>query len=245
MDITTRIQRKLYSESYFLLGTGKHHVFKTTWSVIRDITYKWIGNRDPDPARVQTIYEYHLSGGYIPMYICVAELGDGLVCYDGNHRRMVMDIINRDDFPCIVDVIFNAVPKDIMNAFANINMSVPVPLIYVKDDDIKPQIIELVDWYVKTYPAFVSSSHSCRRPNFNRDRFTDNLFNIYKYFAKTKTIAQIGEALLKLNSEYAACRICKAHGLYPHTAVHKCRLYGFWLFIEGDVNSVNVGKVIN
>jgi hypothetical protein len=54
---------------------------------------------------------------YIPKMIHLAELNEeGLICYDGNHRREVFNLLQKD-FLCIIDIIFNATQEDVFYAF--------------------------------------------------------------------------------------------------------------------------------
>ena len=67
-------------------------------------------------SRVVDMYEHYKVGGYIPKLIHLAELeGEGLVCYDGNHRREVMKLLGNDgyDVDCIVDIMFNTTKDDV------------------------------------------------------------------------------------------------------------------------------------
>lgn len=97
-----------------------HHGYIVKWSLISPLCKKWIGNRDPDTERVQEMIEYNNNGGYLPrtIHLAITEK-DGLVCYDGNHRREVFDKCKNVTFVCIIDVLFNATQCDIYNAFNN------------------------------------------------------------------------------------------------------------------------------
>ena len=79
--LLTAISQPLYSH-------GSHMGFIVRWNLIAPLVKKWSKNRDPDPLRVAEMKEHFIKGGYLPNQIHLAELSnEGLVRYDGNHRR--------------------------------------------------------------------------------------------------------------------------------------------------------------
>lgn len=212
---------------------------------------KWSKNRDPDMERVE---EMVTSGAYIPKFIHLAELdGEGLVCYDGNHRREVLKQMETGGVAgsvaggasCIIDVMFNATQDDVYEAFMNINKGVEVPEIYMGDmNNIKDEVISLVKKYESRYKSFVSVSSKCHAPHFNRDVFTENISKIYTYLNGQRTIQEIGLLLEQLNKEYSNGNICKPHTSYKPGAIEKCKKYGLWLFLEREVSPDHVERVM-
>lgn len=204
---------------------------------------KWSKNREPDMERVEEIIS---QGVYIPKFIHLAELeGEGLVCYDGNHRREVLRRLVDDNLMCIIDVMFNATHDDVYEAFMNINKGVEVPEIYLEDtNNIKNDVMELVKSYETKYKTFISVSSKCRAPHFNRDVFTENITKIYQYLQGQKTIQQIGELLEKLNQEYSRGHMCKPHGTYKPNVIEKCKKHGLWLFLEREVSPEHVERMM-
>ncbi len=245
MYLISTIQTRLYTESQLLFNHGNHCIFKVAWETIRDFYSKWEDSREIDILKVNEMYNNYTNHIYIPIYISFAEYNNKLVCYDGNHRCKMIDLINQDNFILIIDVMFNATQKEIASAFSNINKDILLFKSIQNQQCVENQMLNLIDWYAKLYPSFVSSTYNCRRPNFNKHRFLDNLHSIYKYFTKTKSIDQIKQALLKLNIEYANARLGKTHELYPITVISKCKMYNFWLFIDGNINPIHVIRVIN
>jgi hypothetical protein len=227
---------KLYEE-------GKHVGYKVFVKHMIPLWKKWSRNRDPDMERVNEILE---SRAYIPKFIHLADLeGEGLVCYDGNHRRMVMEKMNDDTQTCIVDVLFGATTDDVYQAFVNINKGVEVPEIYIDDtDNIKEDVTRLVRKYEIKYKSFVSTSSRCRAPHFNRDTFVENITKIYKHLQGCKTVDEIGELLEKLNTEYSRGHICKPHDKYKPLVTDKCQKYGLWLFLEREIPPEHVERLI-
>lgn len=230
-----------------LYRCGNHVGYCVKFKHIDPICRKWSKNRHPDLERVHEMHDFFKSGGYIPKFIHLAELkGEGLVCYDGNHRRELLKLINDGDVECIVDVLFSASDEEIYDAFSSVNKAVDVPEIYLEDvSNIKDAVLELVKKYETRHKSFTSKSSRCRAPNFNRDVLTDNITTIYKYFNGTKSISDIEEALDKLNKEYANGKICKSHAKYPTSVIDKCKKNGLWLFLEREISCEHVEKIFN
>lgn len=216
-----------------------HKGYMILWKLISPFCKTWSRNRDPDMGRVREMVEYYQTGGYIPRMIHLAEIkGEGMVCYDGNHRKEVFNICKEDDdeLVCIVDVIFDATQNEVYRAFNNVNKSVQLPAIYIEEssdnNDVKADIVKLVRQYETKYKSFLSTSARCHSPNFNRDSFTDNIYNIYKSFCNLVSIQEIGNLLDKLNNEYAQGRMCRPHSQHKQSILEKCKKHNMWLFID-------------
>lgn len=242
--------------NYVLNSLGKqiysdrgHVGFLVKWSLVAPLCKKWSRNRDCDDERVAEMKEYFYKGGYIPRIIHLADVhGEGLVCYDGNHRREVFNRCDVDE-DCVVDIMFDATQNDVYKAFTNINKAVQLPAIYldepsVQSSDVMRDILAMVKEYEVKYKSFVSTSARCHAPHFNRDTFTDNVYAIYKGFNGTMSIAKIGELLEKLNNEYAAGSLCRPHSAYRTSVIEKCKKGGLWLFLEKSVPCEHIEKLI-
>ena len=237
-SIITSFAKRIYTH-------GNHVGYVLKYKQLQPICKKWSKNRHPDMNRVQEMYEYHNNGGYIPKLIHLAELKDeGLICYDGNHRREYLQMIGDDEVECVVDIIFNATNDDVIESFKAINKAVDVPEIYLEDSmNIKDDVLELVKKYETTFKPFVSRSSKCRTPNFNRDVFTENITKIYRFMNGSKTIKEIEELLNILNLEYSKNKICKSHTKYKESVIDKCKKYNLWLFLEREIPSEHVEKI--
>jgi hypothetical protein len=227
-----------------------HKGYMIQWKLIAPFCKKWSRNRDPDMERVKEMVEFHHKGGYIPRMIHLAEIKDeGIVCYDGNHRKEVFNICNDEAIMCVIDVMFGATQNDVYKAFNNINKSVQLPAIYVEegndDNNVKAEIVKLVKEYETKHKPFLSTSARCHAPHFNRDTFTDNIYNIYKSFSNAVSIEQIGKALIKLNNEYAHGRLCRPHSVYKQSLLDKCKKQNMWLFIEKTIPFEHVDMMLH
>lgn len=194
-----------------------------------------------DMGRVREMIDHYNKGGYIPRMIHLAEIKEeSVVCYDGNHRKEVFNQCNDDTALCIVDVMFSACQNDVYKVFNSINKSVQLPAIYIEEptsdaNNAKEAIINLVKSYETKYKALLSTSARCHAPNFNRDGFTDNIYNIYLEFNRTLSIEEIGELLEKVNKEYAQGRLCRPHSMYRPAVIEKCKTHDMWLFIDKTI----------
>lgn len=234
-----------------IYNTNDHHGYIIQWNLISPLCKKWSRNRDADITRVNEMILYHTKGGYIPRIIHLAEIKDeGIVCYDGNHRREVFNKCSvEDDITCIVDIMFDTSQNEVYKAFNNINKCVQVPAIYIVEETqntntIKASIIELVKDYEVNYKQLLSSSSRCHAPNFNRDMLTENIYNIYKSFSNELTIDKIKIILKRLNNEYANGNMCRPHSSYKKNIIDKCKKYNMWLFIEKSIPNVHVEKLL-
>lgn len=227
-----------------------HKGYMIQWKMIAPFCKKWSRNRDPDIERVNEMVEYYHKGGYIPRMIHLAELKDeGIVCYDGNHRKEVFNMCNDETVMCVVDTMFSATQNDVYKAFNNINKSVQLPAIYIEEprgeNDVRVEIIKLVKEYETKYKPFLSTSARCHAPHFNRDTFTDNIYNIYKSLGNVVKIEQIGTLLEMLNNEYAHGRMCRPHSVYKQSTIDKCKKHNMWLFIERTIPFEHIEKLLD
>lgn len=208
-----------------------HCVYKLSWSKASPLMKKWKYNRDPDPSRVHDMIEQVQNGIFVPKVFYVAEVDDFLACYDGNHRREVLDFL-RYEGEVLLDTVFQCNHAKIRELFVNLNKAVQVPDLFIDTDDhrVRLEILDVVKYFAETYPAFVSPSNRCRAPNFNRDNLVDFLYHTWKRFENRVSVEQIKQALLRLNEKY--CKDTFGKGSFPAMVSKKCNEHSFWLFRE-------------
>lgn len=233
-----------------LMKRGRHVTFLVDWNVIKPIVKKWSRNRDPDMERVTDLLTYISNGGYFPSMLHVAELQDeGLVCYDGNHRREALNsIVNPPKV--IIDVLINATQKDVYDAFEALNKSVQVPAIFfdeptINTTNVREDILSIVKKYECKFKSHVSPSPRCHAPQFNRDMFVDNVYKIWTAFDGCLSMKQIEDALDNLNKLYSQERICRSHSSYKPKIIQKCQESGLWLFIDREIHVDHIRTVLN
>jgi len=233
-----------------LYTNQNHKGYLIQWSLISPLCKKWSRNRDCDLNRVEEMIDFRARGGYIPSMIHFADVQDeGLVCYDGNHRREVFNrcLAEGDDIICIVDVMFGASQSDVYKAFSNVNKSVQVPAIYLNEPgenvEVKDAILRLVKTYEEKYKEFLSTSARCHAPHFNRDTFVDNVDAIYKALPGI-SVTDIEHTFTRLNIEYSKGRMCRPHSSYRPSIIAKCKRIGLWLFLDKTVPVAHVEQIL-
>ena len=81
--------------------SNNHYGYLINYTLIAPLCKTWSGNRIPDSIRIEEMYEYYTNNGYIPKILHLAEIcNDGLVCYDGNHRRKKLFLKKSFQFNC-------------------------------------------------------------------------------------------------------------------------------------------------
>lgn len=231
----------------FISKQNNTYTYAIKYQHIYKFVEKWIGNRDADINRVNEMVSNYISGNYIPLHLHLAELNNKLVCYDGNHRREMLNMLidKRIVNNIIVSIIFNANHDIIYKEFTNINKAIQVPALYFDNQNditqLKSEILNIVKEYEKKYKPFVSTSTRHLAPNFNRDRFMDELYDFYKNH--NCTLAQIHKALQKLNIAYSKQFMCN-HSHYNEKVLKKCKKYNFWIFINRRLNFEHVEKYL-
>jgi hypothetical protein len=158
-----------------------------------------------------------LNLAYIP--------GDGLVCFEGNHRRLALKDL---DIPItvLVDILWDKTDEVVMHEFRRINKSVSVPDLYVVETEssLKVEIEDFVKWFKKEYPSHETASERPQRPNYNRDGLTDQISRLQKETGLT--MKDLAERLNALNAKYADQSKAKLSA----KILEKCEKTGLWLF---------------
>jgi hypothetical protein len=232
-----------------VLEYHNHKVVIADWSLVGPILKKWSRNRDADELRVQEIANHILSGGFVPPILHVADLdSEGLVCYDGNHRRSAfMKVPLPPDFKVVLDILCKATQRGVFECFENINKSVQVPAIYTDDTSstsVKQDILSVVQQFEKQYKAFVSTSNRPNAPNFNRDILIETLYNFWKDHQGTYSVKDIQEALKILNTLYDTRKIDPGINRIRSSTLRKCQQHHFWIFKDRLLNTEHLQNVL-
>jgi hypothetical protein len=184
----------------------------------------WKYNRPPDTSRIPEIHEwmkqFHRMDGVLNLAYIV---GEGLVCFEGNHRRIAL---NGLDIVVFADIVWDATHESITHEFRRLNKSVCVPDLYVIDTDspIRGDIETVVLEFRKSYPTLESNSGRPQRPNYNRDKLTDDILRIHKDLM-IPTV-EIMERLSVLNEKFKL----KDRSKLSEKNIQKCETSGLWLF---------------
>ena len=184
----------------------------------------WKYNRPPTESRIAEIREWNQKSNRMDGLLNLAYVvGTGLVCFEGNHRRIAIEGLG---IPVITDIVWDVTDEFVMQEFRRINMSVSVPELYIVEHyhSLKIEIMELVSWYCKKYRDHEVSSARPNRPNFNRDRLTDLITRLQKETGLSVT--DLAERLATLNRVYETSPKTKMET----KIFEKCQKSGLWLF---------------
>lgn len=213
-----------------------HQGYSISVATMSTLLKPWSKNRILDNVRVIELAQHLKQNGWVPPIIYTAEIPtEGLVCYDGNHRREAYRKISPsfDKQLVIIDIIKQ--PLDIYMCFNNINRSVPLAQIDLRMDKdsckIRQDLDKLMTEYEEDYPLFLSASARCNTPNFNRDHFKDQLFHFIEQNEYQFDVQKLKDALKVLNDTYS--KDCRKHSdvkKLRENVARKCRDGGLWLF---------------
>jgi len=213
---------KLYLEPYRIYETN---VYAVPMNVFKNLDIKmWKFNRPPDTSRISEINEAMKKNNRMDGLINLAFIShEGLVCYEGNHRRLALE---GNNFPVILDILWDVTNESVTEEFKRLNKSVCVPELYISETDatIKVEIEELVSEFRKRFPDHVSPSARPIRPNFNRDKLTDEISRLQKELSIP--VSQLKSKIYELNERLSSQDKSKL----TDSIKKKCEKSGFWLF---------------
>jgi hypothetical protein len=185
---------------------------------------QWKYNRPPDMGRVPEIHKWMKEFNRMDGVLNLAYIqNEGLVCFEGNHRRLALDGL---DIKVLVDIVWGATHDIVKHEFQRLNKSVSVPDLYVVENDsnLRIQIEDAVSNFRKKYSTHESASGRPIRPNFNRDKLTDEFTRLQKELKIS--VPELVDRLDKLNDKYKSKDRSK---LSPNVQL-KCGLSDLWLF---------------
>lgn len=188
----------------------------------------WNKNRPVCNVRVKEIIEYYKNSNLelVPGIIYTWLNNDIYYIYDGLHRFTALKELEKD-FKILLYINFTKNENDIVSDFVNINKSIPIPSVYIENEQlIKKQICQsIADQLCRKYPKFISASRNPHVYNFNRDLLVEYISTFNINF-QTKNIDKIVfKILIKLN-DHAKTKIKESNIVYPN----KCDKYDFYLF---------------
>ena len=211
-----------YLAEFRIEGTN---VYAVPMKVFKTLDVRqWKYNRPPDMSRVPEIHKWMKEFNRMDGVLNLAYIqNEGLVCFEANHRRLGLEGL---DIKVLLDVVWDATHEIVKHEFQRLNKAVSVPDLYIVENDVnlRVQIEDAVASYRKKYPSHESSSGRPIRPNFNRDKLTDEFTRLQKELHIS--VAELLERLEKLNEKYKSRDRSK---LSTNVQV-KCGLSDFWLF---------------
>lgn len=229
-----------------IMTNGKHFTYTIQYSKIKNILRKWSGNREPCFQRVEQMLSHYKQGGYLPFFLHLAVIPkEGLVCYDGNHRREVLNTLEEEeDVNCIVDLLCDASQSDVEQNFKDLNSSVQVSDIYTENTNIsiRDEILSFKKQFLRQYNMYVSKSAKCMRPHFYAPDFEQQVYRVYEEFSVLH-ISKVIECIVRLNQCYIDGSVQIGREL-SDKVITKCKKGGLWLFAAGrEINIDHVREV--
>lgn len=229
MDILQRLGTHIYT-------LDGHSGFLVNVNVVSSLIKCWSKNRKHDEYRINELAQYLLQDGWVPPLIYIANVpGEGLVCYDGNHRREAYKKVSPqlDKKQVIVDILHKS--SDIYDAYNCINKSVPLAQIDLMMDKDSMKIREELDGFMtafsERYQEYLSPSTRSNRPNFNRDNVKDQLYSFLVRHEFQVSMDKLKELLEVLNKAYSNnTRAGSNQKTLKETVVAKCKKGKLWLF---------------
>ena len=208
------------------------NVYALPMEIYKQLDIKvWKFNRPPDMARVEEIRETMKVNNRMDGLINLAYIThEGLVCYEGNHRRLALE---GNEFVVLIHILWDVTDEKVTEEFRRLNKSVCVPELYISETDatLKVEIEELVKEFTKKFTKHLSSSAKNQCPNFNRDNLTDQILRLQKELMIP--VSQLSTRLYALNEKLSF----KDKTKLSEKNRQKCEKYGLWLFAWSSVIS--------
>lgn len=184
----------------------------------------WKYNRPPDMTRIPEIHDWMKQFRRMDGVLNFAYIrGEGLVCFEGNHRRLALDGL---DMTVLVDIVWDATDESVTHEFRRLNKAVSVPELYVSETPakIRVELEDAVAEFRKKYASMESTSGKPQRPNYNRDKLTDELLRLQKELVIP--VDELMTRIYALNEYYSGNDKSKL----SEKMRQKCENSGLWLF---------------
>lgn len=228
----------------------------------------WKWNRPPDNEKIVEIMDSILKGIHVFSEIYIAKIQNNWVCYDGNHRReALIKLMNThpqqvshhqgyQQGQCvIVNVYIDATDDIIKQRFIQLNKTTPVPELYTNfgisnvNNTLRSDIENIVSYMCKKYKPFVSTSNNPQRPNFNRDKMIDDLYNLcierkYTSIDYEKFLSMLDELNIKQKEKiHNLEKTCgtntkEFHRIISENVLSKSNKHKTWIFIFDFIDTI-------
>ena len=161
---------------------GKHNIYLSKSKNVLPYTVRWSKNRPSDKNRIKNIKNYILENGYIDGTIYLANIDEGLVCYDGNHRREALNLIDKD-YDVLINLIDQPSGEYLEKKFQDLNKCVPVLDFYLENDkslkDLE-KMNKITSHFSQLWKEHSKGSSKPRKPNFNQSTLQEKILEILK-----------------------------------------------------------------
>lgn len=127
-----------------------------------------------------------------------------LKVYDG-WTRFCAAVTSRQDISILLHVNYTDDEQVIVHHFQQLNMAVPVPMLYTGEKDNKDRrlyIETLATEITRAYPDFISTSRKPRTPHFNRDQIVEMFDSVLPEPCDILSIEEMMEAIRVINHKH-------------------------------------------
>ncbi len=225
---------KVYGK--YLGKMGEHNIFLADSLTITSQSKIWSKNRPCDEMRVAELEKYISKEGYVDGIIYFANIeGEGLVCYDGNHRRSALKNLQKN-YKVLINVIENPSYEYIKQKFISLNKCIPVTDLFLNPDETDKssidKIMEVTNYFCELWKSHRKTSPNPNRPNFNRDLLQQKIVDILEQQGTSVNNCQFEEIvnsvkLFNLNISNNRDKIKCTRSM-----LEKCVSSGCFLFLE-------------
>lgn len=223
--------------------------FDNIFNIVNYRFTNWNFNRPVDQNRVTAISNfiidrYRFNKNYIFDFEIKLVLFNGMYfIIDGMHRYSALcDIMQKivSNSPIIdgchelqyktilLNIERNLTIDEIYDRFITINKAVPVPLVYINNQNIREIVLRIVKHFYELYPSLFKTSRNPQKPHTNRDTFTDRVTRfIHDNHLQNNTAEQIIDIIMNYN-------ISIRNNLPTCTQrqLEKCNSTGCYLFLD-------------
>ena len=173
----------LYHPVYgkFITKHGNHLLYLADSHVITRNSKIWSQNRPPDTLRIEELKRYIEQIGYVDGILYFANIPDeGLVCYDGNHRREALNLINKS-FKIFINVIESPSYRYLCDKFVSLNKCVPVTELYL-DLDINKEVFTNNDSQIMNSVS-QTTPITKKETNISKEHIKQVILELAKFYA--------------------------------------------------------------
>ena len=194
----------------------------------------WSRNRKPDLKRVEKIKKYILEKNLVDGIIYLAELDEGLICYDGNHRREALKNIDKN-FKVLVNILEKKETANLEEKFRNLNKCVPITdLVFSKGTTHNEidKIKKVCDYFMEIWKDHRKASSRPRKPNFNQNTLEEKIVKIIEFYGQNIKKISLEKIKQYVNNYNMLLKNKAASFNLKDTIKEKCAKNNCYLFIE-------------
>lgn len=236
MKKTNNIYHEVYGK--YISKQGNHYIYLADSLVVTKQSKIWSKNRPCDELRVSEIEKYITEVGYVDGIIYFANIkGEGLVCYDGNHRRCALMNLPKN-YKVLINVLENPSFEYLKNKFISLNKCVPVTELFLNDTHIKAEvdlIMEATEYFCQVWKSHRKTSPNPKRPNFNRDTLQSKISSIIELNGVDLNETNKDYLIQIINRFNEELRNKKGSIKCTDIMLDKCIASGCFLFLEKKV----------